>query len=229
MKKSNGLGIASLVLGIIGMLLSCVFIGIVPAIIGLVLGIVGLCQKDKSKGAAIAGTICSAIGIVVFAVVISSAGNTSKENKVEKVGEIEVEEAEEPQEVEEKSNIFNVGDVVEAEGLRITFISSETYTSDNQFMQPKDGYEYRKFEFKFENISDSDKSVSSMMDWECYADNAKVDQTWIGDDNGLDATLSAGRMTQGAVYFEVPVGVESIELEYDINFWKDDKIIFVGK
>lgn len=228
MKKSNGLGTASLVLGIIGVLLSCVFIGVVPAIIGLILGIVGLCKKDKSKGTAIAGTVCSAIGVVIFLIVIASAGNATQENKAEKVGEIEVEEAEKPQE-EEKSNIFNVGDVVETEGLRITFISSETYFSDNQFIQPKDGYEYWKFEFKFENISDTDKSVSSMMDWECYADNSKVDQTYIGDDNGLDATLSAGRTTQGAVYFEVPIDAKSIELEYDINFWKSDKIIFVGK
>ena len=28
-----------------------------------------------------------------------------------------------------------------------------------------------------------------MMDWECYADNSKADQQWIGDDSGLDATF----------------------------------------
>ena len=44
-----------------------------------------------------------------------------------------------------------------------------------------------------------------------------------------DATLSAGREAEGAVYFEVPTDAESIELEYDINFWQSDKIIFVGK
>lgn len=167
------------------------------------------------------------IALIVIVILISATGGSDEKSKVEKVGEIEVNETQETQ--EEKSNIFNVGDIVETDEFIITFISCEIYTSDNQFIQPKDGYEYRKFEFKFENISDSDKSVSSMMDWECYADNAKVDQTWIGDDNGLDATLSAGRMTQGAVYFEVPIEAESIELEYDINFWQSDKIIFVGK
>ena len=68
-----------------------------------------------------------------------------------------------------------------------------------------------------------------MMDWECYADNSKADQTWIVDDNGLDGKLSAGREAEGAVYFEVPEDAENIELEYDINFWQSDKIIFVGK
>ena len=67
------------------------------------------------------------------------------------------------------------------------------------------------------------------MDWECYADNAKVDQTYIGDNNGLDATLSAGRETQGTIYYEVPVDAQNVELEYDINYWQSDKIIFVGK
>lgn len=67
------------------------------------------------------------------------------------------------------------------------------------------------------------------MDWECYADNAKVDQTYIGDNNGLDATLSAGRETQGTIYYEVPADAQNVELEYDINYWQSDKIIFVGK
>ena len=68
-----------------------------------------------------------------------------------------------------------------------------------------------------------------MIDWECYADNSKVDQSWIGDDSGLDATLSSGRETQGTIYFEVPQDAQSVELEYDVNFWQSDKIIFVGK
>ena len=69
-----------------------------------------------------------------------------------------------------------------------------------------------------------------MLNWECFADNAKADQSWVADDSQqLDATLSAGRSAQGALYFEVPKVAKSIELEYDINFWGNDKIIFVGK
>lgn len=62
-----------------------------------------------------------------------------------------------------------------------------------------------------------------------FADNSKVDQTWIVDDNGLDGKLSSGRESEGSVYFEVPEDAESVELEYDINLWQSDKIIFVGK
>ena len=122
-------------------------------------------------------------------------------------------------------NVFQTGDVVETENLRISFLSAEQYVSDNEFLQPKEGYEYWKFTFKVENISDSDQAVSSLMDWECFADNAKADQTYIGDDNGLDATLSSGRETQGSIYFEIPQGSSQIELEYKISYFSDNKII----
>lgn len=189
-----------------------------------------VCPNCRKKQGGIGKWI--AVAIVVLLIIGVSAGGGDEEEKANKVGEVSnsnVEKESSSDKVEETSNIFKAGDIVETEDLRITFVSAEQYEEDNEFLQPKDGYEYWKFEFKFENISDSDKSVSSMMDWECYADNSKVDQTWIGDDNGLDATLSSGRTTQGCVYFEVPLGAESIELEYDINFWKSEKIIFVGK
>lgn len=172
------------------------------------------------------------LGILVFLILVSLFGGgnsetTNKDKNPQKVDEVKT--SKEEQTEKEVSNVFNVGDVVETENMRITFISAKEYESDNQFLQPKDGYTYWEFSFKFENISDHDQSVSSMLNWECYADNSKCDQSWIGDDNGLDATLSKGRETQGTVMFEVPKDANSIELEYDVNFWKEDKIIFIGK
>lgn len=53
--KQSGLGIASMILGIISILTACIAFGIVPGIIGAVLAIIALCQKDKKHGTAIAG------------------------------------------------------------------------------------------------------------------------------------------------------------------------------
>lgn len=234
-KKQSGIGIASLILGIVGMLLSCVAIGIVPCIIGIILGIIGIIQKNRKHGTAIGGVVCSSVGIAIFLIVLLAFGNDEETVKnvttqlQEEQTEINESKNNTNTESAEVENVFQVGDVVETDSLKITFISSGQYQEENEYLQPKGGYEYWRFEFNFENISDVDQTVSSMMDWECYADNQKVDQTWIGDDSGLDATLSSGRTTQGSVFFEVPVGAESIELEYDINFWKNDKIIFLGK
>lgn len=41
----------------------------------------------------------------------------------------------------------------------------------------------------------------------------------MGDD------LSTGRQASFSVIFEVPVGAESIELEYTANIWTGDKVI----
>lgn len=153
------------------------------------------------------------LAVVALAIIGSAMGGNDSKKDVKKVEEVSSdtdgkteEQASEP--VEEPSNIFNVGDVVETEDFKITYESAVPYTSDNEFIQPKDGCEYWEFKFKFENISDTDQSVSTMMDWECYADNSKVDQTWIGDNNGLDAKLSAGRSAEGTLYFEVPENTE---------------------
>lgn len=45
----------------------------------------------------------------------------------------------------------------------------------------------------------------------------------------LDATLSAGKKTKGSVFFEVPKDAKNITVEYETNFWTENKIIFVVK
>ena len=185
------------------------------------------CRK-KQGGMGCLGVILLVVGVLIalFAFIGMMGGSDSKDKNPQKVGEAESNDS---AEAEEPSNVFQVGDIVETDNFRITYESAGEYEPDNEFLQAKDGYTYWEFKFKFENISDKDQTVSTLMDWECYADNSKVHQSWIEADNGLDATLSAGREAEGAVYFEVPTNAESIELEYDINFWQSDKIIFVGK
>ena len=65
--QSNGMAVASLVLGILSILFVWIpFIGLVSWIlapIGLVLGLVAL-NKPYGKGMAIAGSICSGIGLL---------------------------------------------------------------------------------------------------------------------------------------------------------------------
>ncbi|HCG67085.1 MAG TPA: hypothetical protein DEW22_00150 [Clostridiales bacterium] len=70
----NGLGIASMVLGILSLVFMCIFyLGIPMSIIGLVLGAVSI-HKAKAvnmkNGMAVAGVTCSIISIVLYAVLI---------------------------------------------------------------------------------------------------------------------------------------------------------------
>jgi hypothetical protein len=65
--QTNGPAIASLVLGIIGVVTCWIpFIGLVVSIVGLVLASIGMKRID-SKGLAIAGLVLSIIGVVFSA------------------------------------------------------------------------------------------------------------------------------------------------------------------
>ena len=165
------------------------------------------------------------IGVIVVVILFAALGGGDDEPAATKTGNVNA--GEDKGKKEEVSNEFKSGDVVETKDLRISFLSAGDYTSDNEFLQPKKGNKYVQAEFEFENISDSDKYVSSW-DFECYADTYSVEQTWL-DAGSLDATLSKGKKTKGSVYFEVPEGAKEITLEYAVNYFTSDKIIFVVK
>lgn len=197
-------------------------------------------QKTKKKKGGCLTTILKVIGILVIIIIVINillgGSDNSKETTATKTGEIassddssEIKDKESSDEEEIIDNVFHVGDVIEAEDCKISFLSASEYDTENMFLQPKDGYTYYQMEFEFENTGDSDLALSSMLGWTCYADDYKVDQTWIGDENGLDGSVSPGKKSKGSIYFEIPKDAESIELEYETNFWTEDKIFFVVK
>lgn len=188
-----------------------------------------VCPVCKKNLGGIGCFTAIAIIFIVFGFFAVISDNASKnKNSVTKTGTIDG-AVSSSSDSESVSNRFNVGDIVETSDLRISYISAGVYYSDNQYINPKDGYEFYRFEFKVENISDSDQYISEILNWECYADNSNVGYCDWSFDDDLDATISSGREVQGALYYEVPVDSQSIELEYDINYWGNDKIIFIGK
>lgn len=76
-KKSIGLAVASMVLGIVAVVFSCCFIYVsIPCgIVGLILGAVSLATKKGGKGMAIAGIVCSIVSIAV--VIIAAIAGAS--------------------------------------------------------------------------------------------------------------------------------------------------------
>lgn len=64
--KKNVLGIVALVVAVVGIVSPCIGIGYFPALIALILSIVAMCKSDKNKGLAIAGLVCSIIGMLLY-------------------------------------------------------------------------------------------------------------------------------------------------------------------
>jgi len=119
---------------------------------------------------------------------------------------------------------LHVGDTYADKKVKINYLKSDEYVSDNIFLQPAEGMKYIYIELEMENISDSDQSIS-VFSFECYADG-KHCESYYGMDNGLSGTISSGRKLKGVVAFEVPKDAEVIEIEYEDNIWTQKKIVF---
>lgn len=67
---------------------------------------------------------------------------------------------------------YNIGDTLDANGLKITLNEISDWNSDNMFIQPKDGYKYIRAYFIMKNTNKTDRLLGSY-DFSCYADDAK--------------------------------------------------------
>lgn len=184
------------------------------------------CRK-KQKG----GCFPVVAGIIVLFLIVGLFGDgddsAPSDSNPQNVGTVENDNSTDNKN-EKVDNEFAVGEIVETSSLKISFLSSSEYETDNEFMQPEEGFTYWRTEFEIENISDTDQAISSMMSWECYADDYSMEQSWVGDDV-IDATLSPGKKVKGAMYFVVPVDAEEIIVEFETNFWSETKVVFVAK
>lgn len=122
--------------------------------------------------------------------------------------------------------VYHVGDILEDGDMKIVYMASGDYISDNQFLKPSDGNKYIFLRFAFINTSNRNDASVSFYSFECYADGYNCEMFYGGDDD-LSATLSAGRSTVGYVYFEIPTSAQEIEIEYDTNYFTKDKITFI--
>lgn len=119
---------------------------------------------------------------------------------------------------------LEVGQTAESKQLKITYLSCYEDQSGNTFIVPKDGFRYVTCEFEFENLANSDQSIS-VFSFDCYADGVNCDAVFFRDDN-ISATLSSGRKAKGTATFEIPVSASVVEVEYLSNFWTSNRVVF---
>ncbi len=124
-----------------------------------------------------------------------------------------------------EGHLYGVGDVLEANGLKLTFKKYEEWEQDNKFVGATQGKKIIRAYFIIENTSGSDKSVGSW-DFACYADDFTADEYIYADDILEHTSLSVGDKLEGYVYFEVPSTAEDMIIEYKSNYWIGDRAIF---
>ncbi len=194
------------------------------------------CRK-KVKGGKLKWIIIAIVAIIIIG---SIAGGGNDDNDTKKIGEVSQTSSTNPEstnsssestatdatETTEVQTVYHVGDILKDGDLEIVYMSSGEHIEDSEFMQAADGNKYVFIQLAFENTSTKNDASISMYSFECYADGYNADMYYGGDET-LSATLSAGRSTSGYLYFEVPEDAEEIEIEYETNFFTEDKITFV--
>lgn len=120
-----------------------------------------------------------------------------------------------------------VGETLTTNTLKITYKSSAD-DKGAQYFPAASGNKIIKLTFEIENISSTDQIVS-VYDFKCYSDDVASSAYYYGDNGLSTTTLSSGRKATGNVYFEVPQNANSIDVEYETNYWSGIKAIFVVK
>lgn len=227
------MGIASLVLGIISLIMSLIpGLGIffcVTAVIGIILGIISLCKK-LDKGKSIAGIVTSSLAIIITVlyivgmVVIFGGENGLIEQIKREQGNFTSLEITKPEIKQCK-----VGETFNNEKIAIRFVAAnENFKDYSEYAKVKAGYQIIRAEFEFENVGTTNQYISSY-DFECYADGYNCDSFWSVEDSSFSTTLSSGKKAKGVVYFEIPENSKSITLEYNVDTWNDETVEFIVK
>lgn len=120
-----------------------------------------------------------------------------------------------------------VGETLTTNTLKITYKSSAD-DKGAQYFPAASGNKIIKLTFEIENISSTDQIVS-VYDFKCYSDDVASSAYYYGDNGLSTTTLSSGRKATGNVYFEVPQNANSIDVEYETNYWSGNKAVFVVK
>lgn len=120
-----------------------------------------------------------------------------------------------------------MGETLTTNTLKITYKSSAD-DKGSEYFPAASGNKIIKLTFEIENISSTDQIVS-VYDFKCYSDDVASSAYYYGDNGLSTTTLSAGRKATGNVYFEVPQNANSIDVEYETNYWSGNKAIFVVK
>lgn len=180
-------------------------------------------QKKKGKKK----WIILAVVIVLFVAIISSG---SSEPTVENpsVDNSASQSEKSTDTTKSATSEIKAGSSVSDESLKITYKScNSNFTDYSPYADIASGNKVIQAVFDFENISSTDISLNNI---DCYADGVKCEIFYSVDDYSsptLESISSGRKLVDATVYFEVPENAEKIELEYEADFWDDEKYVFI--
>lgn len=176
-----------------------------------------------------------AIAIVAVVIVAAIAASGNGGNKPQKVGNIDNNETEnfnsnQSSDDKDKDSVFKKGDIAELNGVKVT-LTDYKESNGGDWNKPSEGNIFLVAEFEIENNSKEELAISSILSFEAYADDYKLNYS-LGammekDGNQLDGTVSVGKKMKGWIGWEVPEDYNNVEVHFTDNVWGNNKFIFI--
>lgn len=166
--------------------------------------------------------------VIVLIIAINHSGKDTKESTKTATSTTKTDTAKTSDTTTKETKTYGEKETYTAkDGVTITMNSCNIYKSNDQYMAAPDGKEYIRAEFSIVNNSDSTLNVSSMADFSAYADDSTVNQTVTDSgDTQLDGEVAAGKNITGCIFYEVPQGTKTVEINYKPTVWLDQYITF---
>lgn len=116
----------------------------------------------------------------------------------------------------------SVGSTLETAVLRVT-LNSVTRNSGGQFFKPDAGHEYIVLDLTYENTTDREVAVSSLLSASVKDSTGQKYTLALGgaDKSSPDGSIAPGDRARGEIAFEVPVDATGLVFTYDPIFGGD--------
>ena len=150
-KNYSVISIVSLIAGVIGMLTTCLFVGIIPCIAGLVLSIISFLEKGTKKILSVIGMVCSIIGIVLFIILMAIPSEDADKTKKAEENKTEVSATETPNETQkpkEKATAKPTEKQKTKKQIKNEYISSCKEYSHKKILRKPDDYTDKKIKVR---------------------------------------------------------------------------------
>ena len=125
---------------------------------------------------------------------------------------------------------FSINETAVFKDIKVTATEIKISKGES-FFTPNSGNVFIGINFTIENTSNSDKTISSIMLFDAYADEIKLSYSMNAamafSDGTLDGSLSPGRKMVGWYAVEVPNETKVLELEVVSSWLSSQKAVFV--
>ena len=114
-------------------------------------------------------------------------------------------------------------------GITITLLNI-TESKGSYFITPDSGKVFLLAEFLVENNTRNEVTVSTLLDFDAYADDFALDYDFaaiMACENTLDVTLKSGKKAKGQIAYSVDRNWRVFEVEYKPDFWSSESYTFI--